>query len=190
MDLEAVDASLGPDRSLLVVMPDSVYRVEIDSILAGGDPRTGPPRNDSRTDLGTKMLPTDSDDGSWESFGKNPVGAIGRAGAYGGCLSWAVFHLNPPPVSPPGPGDRGWCAAGLVGRHHDDNDVQVERIAFMKDRIESLTGDLGLTEFHKVKSMGKIRKGCGSEDKKSLSGQEIFARSSIESTRRAGVRGA
>jgi hypothetical protein len=73
MDLEAVDASLGPDRSLLVVMPDSVYHVEIDSILAGGDPRTGPPRNDSRTDLGTKRLPTDSDDGSWESFEKTPL---------------------------------------------------------------------------------------------------------------------
>ncbi len=69
MDLEAVDASLGPDRSLLVVMPDSVYHVKIDSILAGGDPRTGPPR----TDLGTKMLPTDSDDGSWESFEKTPL---------------------------------------------------------------------------------------------------------------------
>jgi hypothetical protein len=62
LDLEAVDASLGPDRSLLVVMPDSVYHVKIDSILAGGDP----PRNDWRTDLGTKMLTTDSDHGSWE----------------------------------------------------------------------------------------------------------------------------
>src|SRR5271157_5892670 len=51
---------------------------------------------------------------------------------------------------------------GLVGRHHDDNDVQVERIAFMKDRIEPLTGGFGLREFHKVKCVGKIGKGCGS----------------------------
>ena len=73
MDLEAVDASLGPDRSLLVVMPDSVYPVKIDSILAGRDPRTGPARNDSRTDLGAKMLPTDANDGSWESWKKDPL---------------------------------------------------------------------------------------------------------------------
>ncbi|HKI18344.1 MAG TPA: hypothetical protein VKA15_10710, partial [Isosphaeraceae bacterium] len=66
LDLEAVDASLGPDRSLLVVMPDSVYRIEIDSILAGLDPRISRQRSDSRTDMGTKMLPTDSDDESWE----------------------------------------------------------------------------------------------------------------------------
>jgi hypothetical protein len=72
LDLEAVDASLGPDRSLLVVMPDSVYHIEIDSLLAGVDLRTERPRNDSRTDLGTKMLPTDSDDESWESFEKSP----------------------------------------------------------------------------------------------------------------------
>ena len=54
---------------------------------------------------------------------------------------------------------------GLVGRHHDDDDVQVERVAFMKDRIEPLTGGFGLSELHKVKSGGKIGKGCGSEDK-------------------------
>ena len=34
MDLEAVDISMTPDRSLLVVMPDSVYRIEIDSLIA------------------------------------------------------------------------------------------------------------------------------------------------------------
>jgi hypothetical protein len=52
--LEAVDASLGPDRSLLVVMPDSVYHVKIDSILASGE----------------EMLATDSDDESWERVEK------------------------------------------------------------------------------------------------------------------------
>jgi hypothetical protein len=39
LDLEAVDASLGPDRSLLVVMPDTVFQIKLDSILAGGDLR-------------------------------------------------------------------------------------------------------------------------------------------------------
>ncbi len=68
LDMEAVDASVGPDRSLLVVMPDSVYHLKFDSILAGGDPRTAHPRKDSRTDLGSKMLRTDSIDESWESF--------------------------------------------------------------------------------------------------------------------------
>ncbi len=28
---------------------------------------------------------------------ENPVGAIGRAGAYGGCLSWAVFEWETRP---------------------------------------------------------------------------------------------
>jgi len=39
LDLEAVDATLGPDRSLLVVMPDTVLHIKIDSILAGTDPQ-------------------------------------------------------------------------------------------------------------------------------------------------------
>jgi hypothetical protein len=56
LDLEAVDASLGPDRSLLVVMSDSVYHVKIDSILAGGE----------------EILPTVSDDESWEPDEKIP----------------------------------------------------------------------------------------------------------------------
>jgi hypothetical protein len=34
-DIEAVDASLGANRSLLVVMPDCVYRIEIDSLING-----------------------------------------------------------------------------------------------------------------------------------------------------------
>ncbi len=64
--LEAVDASLGPDRSLLVVMPDSVYHVNIDSILAGGQ----------------EMLATNSDDEPWEPVEKTSLGTIGRTGAY------------------------------------------------------------------------------------------------------------
>jgi hypothetical protein len=36
VSLEAVDVSLAFDRSLLVVMPDTVYRIEIDSIIAQG----------------------------------------------------------------------------------------------------------------------------------------------------------
>jgi hypothetical protein len=36
LEMEAVDAFLGPDRSLLVVMPDTVYQPMIDTILAGG----------------------------------------------------------------------------------------------------------------------------------------------------------
>ncbi len=68
LDLEAVDASPGPDRSLLVVMPDTVYHIEIDSLLAGGSPRSVAPRNGSQTDSGAKMLPSDSDAGLWESF--------------------------------------------------------------------------------------------------------------------------
>jgi hypothetical protein len=72
LDLEAVDASLGPDRSLLVVMSDSVYQIEIDSLLAGVDPRTDCTRNDSRTDPGSKMLATHSNAKSWESFPESP----------------------------------------------------------------------------------------------------------------------
>jgi hypothetical protein len=68
LDLEAVDASLGPDRSLLVVMPDSVYHIEIDSILSGVDPQTSRPRNESQNDVGPKVIPADPDDGSWTSF--------------------------------------------------------------------------------------------------------------------------
>ena len=47
LEMEAVDASLGPARSLLVLMPDTVYQIEIDSLLAGVDPRTGPRREDT-----------------------------------------------------------------------------------------------------------------------------------------------
>jgi hypothetical protein len=72
LDLEAVDASLGPDKSLLVVMPDSVYPMKIDSILAGAGPQSGPPWNDSRTSLGSTLRPTDLDDESWESFDVSP----------------------------------------------------------------------------------------------------------------------
>jgi len=70
LDLEAVDASLGPDRSLLVVMPDCVYDVKFDSLLATGHPRI--PRNESQTDLGTMLLPTVSNDESWKSYEKSP----------------------------------------------------------------------------------------------------------------------
>jgi hypothetical protein len=34
-DIEAVDASLGLDRSLLVVMPDCVYRIEVNLLIGG-----------------------------------------------------------------------------------------------------------------------------------------------------------
>ena len=58
------------------------------------------------------------------------------------------------------------CHSGWSGGITTTIDVQVERIAFMKDRVEPLTGGFGLREFHKVKCVGKIGKGCGSEDKK------------------------
>ena len=51
LEMEAVDASLGPARSLLILMPDTVDQIEIDSLLAGVGPRTGredPPRRCSR----------------------------------------------------------------------------------------------------------------------------------------------
>ena len=54
LDLEAVDASLGPDRSLLVVMPDSVYHVKIDSILEGGKRCSRRPRTMNRGDPSKK----------------------------------------------------------------------------------------------------------------------------------------
>jgi hypothetical protein len=63
--LEAVDVSLGPDRSLLVVMPDSVYRIKIDSVLAGEGPLTGRFRDGWRADVDSKILQTDPDDVSW-----------------------------------------------------------------------------------------------------------------------------
>ena len=46
LPLEAVDVSLGPDRSLLVVMPDSVSHIEIDSILARGNTLAVHPRTE------------------------------------------------------------------------------------------------------------------------------------------------
>src|SRR5271157_632630 len=105
-------------------------------------------------------------------FRKNPVGAIGRAGAYGGCLSWAVFDWETPAILTrrrsrrPDQAIADGAPLGLVGRHHDDDDVQVERVPFMKDRIEPPTGGLGLSEILKVKCGGKIGKGHGSEDEK------------------------
>ena len=72
LDLEAVDASLGPDRSLLVVMPDTVYHIEIDSLLAGVDLRTGRPRNASRTGPGSKMPPERFRRESLESLQQSP----------------------------------------------------------------------------------------------------------------------
>jgi hypothetical protein len=55
--------SVGPDRSLLVVMPDSVYRIEIDAIKKRADPE---PQNDWRADPGTSMLPVDRHEESWK----------------------------------------------------------------------------------------------------------------------------
>jgi hypothetical protein len=72
LDLEAVDVSLGPDRSLVIVMPDSVYHIKIDSLLAGADDQVPRPRNDCRNGPGSKTSPTDADAESWESFPASP----------------------------------------------------------------------------------------------------------------------
>jgi hypothetical protein len=66
LSLNAVDASLGPDRSLLVVMPDSVYRFQIDAILGISDSLTTDLRNGWRSDPGTQLLPTEPDNESWK----------------------------------------------------------------------------------------------------------------------------
>jgi hypothetical protein len=65
--LEAVDASLACDGSLLVVMTDSVYRMGIDSIVAGAT-GTGQSRSSSRSGLVEEMRPMDVGTPSWESF--------------------------------------------------------------------------------------------------------------------------
>ena len=77
LDLEAVDASLAFDRTLLVVMPDSVYRIPIDALVTDGGRRAEPsqpsqPRSESRMSMET--LPTDLGDESWEPFEKSPWG--------------------------------------------------------------------------------------------------------------------
>ena len=72
LPLEAVDASLGPDRSLLIVMPDTVFHIEIDSLLARVDSVTGRPRDGSRTGPVSKTLATDSDTESLESLQQSP----------------------------------------------------------------------------------------------------------------------
>jgi hypothetical protein len=46
--LEAVDMSLAPDRSLLIVMPDCVYRVEIDSLVQGASRHSSWPKDTNR----------------------------------------------------------------------------------------------------------------------------------------------
>src|SRR5271157_6650658 len=86
--------------------------------------------------------------------------------------SWAVFDWETPAILTrhrsrrPDQAIADGAPLGLVGRHHDDDDVQVERVPFMKDRIEPPTGGFGLSEFLKVKCSRKIGKGRGSEDKK------------------------
>jgi hypothetical protein len=47
MNLEAIDVSVGPDRSLLVVMPDSIYCIDIDPVIAR-EGQGSAPREDSR----------------------------------------------------------------------------------------------------------------------------------------------
>ncbi len=66
LDLEAVDASAGPDRSLLVVMTDHVREFKIAAIVANARASTGTLQNGWRADLGVKMIPTDAIDESWK----------------------------------------------------------------------------------------------------------------------------
>jgi hypothetical protein len=56
MDLEAVDVSMAFDRSLLVVMPESVYRIRIDSLVTGS----------------SRQCPMELGDELWESFDESP----------------------------------------------------------------------------------------------------------------------
>ena len=63
LPMEAVDASVACDRSLLVVMPDSVYRIEIDSFIAGGARHAGHSRHDKMSS-------------GWESFDGSPWGQM------------------------------------------------------------------------------------------------------------------
>jgi len=67
LDLEAVDVSLAYDRSLLVVMTDCVYRIAIDSLIAGADSRDGNSQGTLQSTTGDGMLPTSSSEESWET---------------------------------------------------------------------------------------------------------------------------
>jgi hypothetical protein len=66
LELEAVDASLGPDRSLLVVMPDGVREIKLDSMVAEAGVSTGGLRNGWRADSSSKMIPTREIDELWK----------------------------------------------------------------------------------------------------------------------------
>ena len=61
--MEAVDASMACDRSLLIVTPDFVYRIEIDSFIAGGARHAGHSRHDKMSS-------------GWESFDGSPWGQM------------------------------------------------------------------------------------------------------------------
>lgn len=63
LPLEAVDASVARNRSLLVVMSDCVHRIEIDSFIAGGARYAGHSRHDKMSS-------------GWESFDGSPWGHI------------------------------------------------------------------------------------------------------------------
>lgn len=65
-EIEAVDISQAFDGSLLVVMPDSVYRIRIDSLIGGGG-RAGQSGIPSRGNRETGMRPMDVNDSPWET---------------------------------------------------------------------------------------------------------------------------
>ena len=73
LEMEAVDASLGPDRTLLVVMPDTVYQPMIDTILAGGHLRMPLLRSDDE-------LIEPFDETAWEQSEELELADVARAG--------------------------------------------------------------------------------------------------------------
>lgn len=74
LDIEAVDASLAFDRTLLVVMPNCVYRIPIDSLVTDGVRLADHLGLRSEKRMSKETLPTDLGDKSWESFEKSPWG--------------------------------------------------------------------------------------------------------------------
>jgi hypothetical protein len=66
--IEAVDVSLASDRSLLIVMPDSVHRIKIDALIGSDRGRSKALQVLPQRTTGTVLGSTDLSDSPWESI--------------------------------------------------------------------------------------------------------------------------
>ena len=99
MDLEAVDISLTDDRSLLVVMPESVRRIPIQAFMAWDGSVGGKPNTTSNSNSNNSGCPTTTDDELADRGALDPFGEI-RA-FQGGCLKGTTPDSTPVLGRPP-----------------------------------------------------------------------------------------